>query len=302
MIKRAAFILSALALAPAPVIGAPAADGSEVVYCHDSSRDLVQRVRLRHCRGNVVRPDQAVRLQSEIEKKRRDRQTRALEESTIREKQGVRFKSAGAAFAVNRRGELLTSAHVVKGCDALEARNNGSHRAFPARIKAIAKDSDLAIIQIGVQTPNILRFSGQPPADGTPLALIGYPSEGMIRRTPRMTPVLISHAVSNPSRFGLIGVAGDVRRGNSGGPAIDSRGRAVGVLKAKIDSVAAHQLTGRLLTNLGVVVETGRVLRFLQKSQTPFAIDDSQASEKSGRALFEQGRRAVFRIDCLVRG
>jgi len=288
-------------MAPLPSEGASTADGSKVIYCHDTGRDLVQRVRLRHCRGTVLTPEQATRVHTEIEEKRRLRQTRTLAETAMRQKQGIRFKSAGAAFAVNHRGELLTSAHVVKGCDVLEVRNNGNRQVYAARVKSIAQHSDLAIIQIGVKTPDILPFSAQSPADGAPLALIGYPSEGMIRRTPRMTPVLISHAVSNPSKFGLIGIAGDVRRGNSGGPALDSRGRAVGVLKAKIDSVAAHRMTGRVLTNLGVVVETGRVLRFLRESRTAFAIDGQRASEKSGRDLFEQGRRAVFRVDCLTR-
>jgi S1-C subfamily serine protease len=268
-----------------------------VVYCHDTGRDLVQRVRLRHCSGRIVTPKQASEIHARIEAERRSRQTRTLTQSATRQKNGIRFKSAAAAFAVNQRGELLTSAHVVRGCDVLEARSLTPHRA---RVKALATDSDLAILQIGARTPDVLQFSAQSPTDGSPLALIGYPSEGMIRRIPTMTPVLISHAISHPSQYGLVGIAGDVRRGNSGGPALDSRGRAVGVLKAKINTVAAHKMTGRVLTDLGVIVETSRVLRFLERSRTPFAIA-RDTSEKSGRTLFEQGRRAVYRIDCLVR-
>ena len=301
MIRPAAIFIAALTLTTAPSEAAPSSDGSEVVYCHDAGRDLVQRIRLRHCAGTVLTPEQATQVHNAIEARRRALKTQALAQTAKREERGLKFKSAGAAFAVNFDGELLTSAHVVQGCDALEVRNNGSRHAYPARVKSVAKDSDLAVIEIGVRTPDILRFSRHSPADGAPLALIGYPSEGMIRRTPRMTPVLISHAISHPSRHGLIGVAGDVRRGNSGGPALDSRGRAVGVLKAKIDSVAARRLTGRTLTNLGVVVETGRVLQFLQNSRTAFAIDDARSPEKSGRDLFKQGSRAVFRVDCLTR-
>ena len=298
---RFAPLLTAMMLGALPAHAAPEAEGSAVVYCYDEARQLVKRVRARHCDGQPVTPAQAQALHNRIEADRTARRYRTLNETATRERNGIRFKSAGAAFAVNPRGELLTSAHVIRGCDMLEVRNNASTKSYPARVKAVADKIDLAIIQIGKQTPDILRFSPQAPRDGAPLALIGYPSEGMIRRVPRMTPVLISHAVSNPDRYGLLGVAGDVRRGNSGGPALDSRGRAVGVLKAKINTVAAHKLTGRTLTNLGVVVERSRVLSFLEKSRTRYAIDGDQSAEKTGRDLFTQGSRAVFRVDCLVR-
>lgn len=301
MMKFAATALLSCALLSTPTQAATEAAGSQVVYCHDSGRSLIQRVRLRHCQGRVVTAAEAAQIQAKIEAERRSRQDRTLTRSAALDHNGLRFKSAGAAFAVNHTGELLTSAHVIRGCDLLEARNDSSQTPHSVRVKAVSEKSDLAVIQINAAPPAILKFSANAPADGSPLALIGYPSEGMIRRIPRMTPVLISHAVSHPSKYGLIGVAGDVRRGNSGGPAIDSRGRAVGVLKAKINTVAAHRMTGRILKDLGVVVERGRVLNFLSASRTAYSIDQSAPVEKSGRVLFEEGRRAVYRIDCLVK-
>lgn len=301
MRKLASFLVALTLAVPASAFASPNAEGMEVVYCHDTARALVKRVRLRHCDGRVVTPAEAVTIHAGIEAERRQRLSRAAAHRDRQNRTNLRFKSAGAAFAVNRRGELLTSAHVVRGCDALEARNNNSLTGHRARVKAIASDADLAILRLDVTTPDILSFSGEVPADGTPLALIGYPSEGMIRRVPRLTPVLTSHAVSHPAKYGLIGVAGRVRSGNSGGPALDSRGRAVGVLKAKVNTVAAHRLTGRVLTDLGVIVEPMRILRFLDRTRTAYALDRFHASEKTGRALFEQGSRAVYRIDCLIR-
>jgi len=298
---RFVLALSTLTLLAVPGHTAAAADGSDVVYCYDTSRSLVKRVRQRHCNGEIVTRERAAEIHRQIEVERRSRQTRSIVEAQTRSRAGIRFKSAGAAFAVNQNGELLTSAHVIRGCDLLEVRKNDREQTYPARVKAFVDASDLAVIRIATQTPDILRFAAKRPTDGSPLALIGYPSEGMIRRTPRMTPVLTSYAISNPSTRGLIGVAGDVRRGNSGGPALDSRGRAVGVLKAKINTVAAHKLTGRVLRDLGVVVETLRVRQFLEASKTRYSIDRSASSEKTGRALFDQGSRAVYRVDCLVR-
>ena len=298
---RFALFLSALTLLAVPAHTADASEGSDVVYCYDTSRSLVKRVRSRHCNGRIVTPDQAAAIHAQIEAERRARQTRTVIQSQARAQVGIRFKSAGAAFAVNQSGELLTSAHVVRDCDLLEVRKNDREKSYSARVKAFVDASDLAVLRIVAQTPDIVRFAAQRPADGSPLALIGYPSEGMIRRTPRMTPVLTSYAISDPETHGLIGIAGDVRRGNSGGPALDSRGRAVGVLKAKINTVAAHKLTGRVLRDLGVVVDVSRVLHFLNASQTRYSVGDASTPEKTGRDLFAQGSRAVYRVDCLVR-
>lgn len=282
-------------------VPAAGTDGLNVVHCHDVARDLVQVIRQRNCTGVVLTPAQAAQVEARIEAEREARRQRVLRRESHKEQTGLTLRGAGTAFAINRRGTLLTSDHVVRECAVLEARNDDDSRAYRARLVARHEASDLALLRIDRPTQNILAFSPRPTSDGAPLALIGYPSEGMIRRIPRLTPVLVSHGVSNPARRGLIGIAGDVRRGNSGGPALDSKGRAVGVLKAKVNSVAARQTTGRTLTHLGVIVDTAQVLRFLTASRTPHVIANDTVPEKSGRALFELGRRAVFRIDCLVK-
>lgn len=296
--------IAALALvlaAPLPVHAAQALDPNAVVYCHDAKRNLVQRVRVRHCAGEIVTPDKAAALRAEIEAERKARRARSLTRDLGRKARGLVFHSAGAAFAVNRAGDLLTSAHVVRGCDVLEARNDDSAIRHPVRFRAMDARHDLAVVSLGAAPPATLPFAPSAPADGEPLALIGYPSEGLIRVRPRLTPVLVSHAISNPAASGFVGVAGEVRRGNSGGPALDSRGGAVGVLKAKVNSVAARRLTGRTLKNLGVVVDRAAVLQFLESTGTRYAVDRPDAPEMTVRALFDRARKAVYRIDCLKR-
>lgn len=300
--RRLAALALACALfsAPMPAVAAAGLDPSAVAYCFDTERDLVQRVRVRHCKGRIVSEREAAIEHARIEKYRLARRTRGIRRDLTRQAQGLEFHSAGAAFAVNRQGHLLTSAHVIRGCSVLEARSD-SAAPIRARVKAVSEKLDLAVVAVGQRPSTIISFAASSPPDGDPLALIGFPAEGMIRLKPSMTPVLISHAISDPVKFGLVGVAGDVRRGNSGGPALDGRGRAVGVLKAKVDSVAALRLTGRSLDNLGVIVDTPRVLAFLKATRTPHAIAGPDAPELSGRDLFERSRGAVYRIDCYKR-
>ena len=291
---------TALLALPAPLAAASPEQDMAVVWCHDTARDLVKKVRLRHCEGRVIGAAEAQRLHAAIEAERRARRTRSLNREIAQRRGPMDVHSVGTAFAVNARGELVTSAHVVRGCVSLRAMPEAGGPALTAVIKARDESNDLAVLRIPAATPGYLRFSRDAVGDGDPLALVGYPAAEMLRREARLTPVLASVAISDPASRGLLGVAGKVRKGHSGGPALDSRGRAVGVLKAKIDTVAARRLTGRTLVDLGVVVERGRVIDFLRRARTPHAIDGSDAPELTGRALFARARTALWRIECMT--
>ncbi len=276
--------------------------GMEVIHCWDTARGIVQPTRRRACTGREVTAEQATHLKSQYDAKRRVTMSRA---DSIRRAEAARdldFHSAGTGFAINKDGAILTSAHVVSACDAVELRVPGSTRRLPVRIRAMDEDNDLAILDTGYRAPAILRFAPHLPPAADPVAVIGYPQEGQIRLTPRLTPAQVSYDLSDPRKRGLLGVIGDVRRGHSGGPVLDSKGRVIGVLKAKIDSVAAHRISGTVLKHLGVVTEARAVAAFLERSKTRFAIDGSRSKERTVGDLRRIGTKATVRLDCLRRG
>lgn len=272
---------------------------SPVVQCWDSERGIVQPVRAASCAGLIVTPDQADRLRIAFERNRLARMARSEAERRAENARPLKAASSGTAFAINDEGSFLTSAHVVQGCEALEARLPQTAARLPVSVKATDDSIDLALLQIAHRSPSFLRFAPHLPLNGEPVALIGFPKEGKIRLTPSLTPVMISFDLSNPDRRGLIGVFGDVRRGHSGGPALDSRGRVIGVLKAKIDSVEAFRKTGATVKHLGVLVDTRRAVRFLEQNRTRYWLDGRRPVEQSSATLFRQGSAAVLRIDCL---
>ncbi len=298
-------LLSGLALATALPFALPAHAGDpamEVVHCWDEGRGIVQPVRRKRCTGREVTAAEARQLKVDAEISRRRTMARS---DAIRRAEAARpqkFHSAGAGFAINDRGTILTSAHVVRGCDAVELRVPGSHRRIPVRLRATDEANDLALLDSPYRIATYLRLAPHLPDDGEPVAVIGYPQEGRIRLTPRLTPALVSYDLSDPRRRGLIGVLGDIRRGHSGGPVLDSKGRVIGVLKAKIDSVAAKRLTGTIIKHLAVVVEARAVAALLDRTRVPYAVDGPDGRERTEAGLYALGTAATVRLDCLRKG
>jgi len=293
-----------LALLLATVFTAPAMANDpamQVVNCWDEARGIVQPVRRKHCTGREVTQSEAAQLRANFERARRRTMARSDAVRRAEVARGLKFHSAGAGFAVNTQGDVITSAHVVRGCDAVELRVPGSHRRLPVTVRAMDNERDLAILTTPYRTRAHLRLAPYLPDDAQPVAVIGYPQEGRIRLAPRLTPALISYDLSDPRKRGLIGVLGDVRRGHSGGPVLDSKGRVIGVLKAKIDSVAASRMTGTILKHLAVVVEARSVATFLEKSRTRYVVDGSEGRERTEADLRRIGTAATVRLDCLRR-
>jgi uncharacterized membrane protein required for colicin V production len=126
-----------------------------------------------------------------------------------------------------RRGLVVTNAHVVAGIGTPRVdRRSGSSLA--ASVVAFDADNDLAVLRV-----RGLRGLPLPLADpdrGAPVALVGYPGNGPLTRTPARlggTGDALSRDAygRGPVRRPVTAIRGDVRAGLSGGPGIDGHGR-----------------------------------------------------------------------------
>ncbi len=298
----AAFVLAAsggaAAQSPAPS-QPPAAD---LVWCHDAPRDLVQPISRADCSGVVLADEAGLALDEEIRQRRLVKMRAALAREEAAQAAGLAFASAGAGFLINEFGDVLTSAHVVMGCDALGARPAGLDLT-PFRVLAMDAERDLAIGRLDPPPPEAapVRFAPRAAPDGDPAALFGFPHEGMIPLVARLTPVHLDYAVADPERDGATGLRGDVRRGHSGGPVMDSQGRVTGLLKAKVDSVEAWRRSGRLLKEMGVMLAREELLAFLNRAQAPYHVAPEEGAELSGEELYALAKPSLARIDCFKR-
>jgi len=127
------------------------------------------------------------------------------------------------------RDLVVTNAHVVAGESDTSVQIPRYEGSFDADVVAFDPRNDLAVLRVRGADPQVpLRMVD--PAPNTPVAILGYPENGPLRVTPgrigATSTVLTRDAYGHgPVPRTITSVTGQVRHGNSGGPAVDTRGR-----------------------------------------------------------------------------
>jgi S1-C subfamily serine protease len=126
-----------------------------------------------------------------------------------------------------QRGLVVTNAHVVAGIERPRVdRHDGS--AYTAVVVVFDVKNDLAVLRVPGLRGGPLGI-GEPDR-GTPVALVGYPQNGPLTRTPGRlggTRKVLSRDAYNegPVSRQVTTIRGLVEPGSSGGPGIDAQGR-----------------------------------------------------------------------------
>lgn len=153
--------------------------------------------------------------------------------------------STGTAFAVRPDGTLVTSLHILEGPDGDEVPRrigvqfSDSDQVWPARVLAASRESTLAMIKvdnIAGQVPTVRQLNPRPDtlANGSPLALIGYPLGGDPSGRPvsgaRVARPLVTAGVLSLNSPDFMEIQGHGEEGASGSPIFDATGAVVAIL------------------------------------------------------------------------
>jgi S1-C subfamily serine protease len=124
---------------------------------------------------------------------------------------------------VARPGLVVTAAHVVAGVSQPTVQPRGRGPALRATAVAFDRGNDVAVLRVrGLRAP-ALRLAE--PRDGASVAILGFPENGPFDAQPGRigrTVRVLSTGKRLPAS--VTAVAGLVRHGNSGGPAVDASG------------------------------------------------------------------------------
>ena len=132
----------------------------------------------------------------------------------------------GSGWVVSR-GLVVTNAHVVAGISRPRV-DTAEERAFVSTVVAFDPANDLAVLRVpGLGAAALPLVS---PERGTPIALVGYPQNGPLTRTPGRlggTAAVLSRDAygRGPVRREMTTIRGAVQPGSSGGPGVDAQGR-----------------------------------------------------------------------------
>jgi S1-C subfamily serine protease len=156
---------------------------------------------------------------------------------------------------------VATAAHVVAGERDTRVQLPGSSRLLPATPVLFDVKNDIAFLVVSAARRPPLPL--QAPTDGASVAIVGYPEDGPLTATPgrvgRTATVLSQNAYGRgPVTRTITAIAGRVRHGNSGGPAIDAHGR-----------VQASVFAARIAASGGFGTPSTIVARALAARQEP---------------------------------
>jgi S1-C subfamily serine protease len=130
---------------------------------------------------------------------------------------------------------VVTNAHVVAGQDDTGVEVGGGPKRAAQAI-AFDPSNDVAVLHVpGLGAPALPRSGGG--AVGEPIGILGYPENGPYRAVPgrlgATVTVISQDAYGNgPLRRRMTTLRGRIRPGNSGGPAVDARGRVAATVFA----------------------------------------------------------------------
>ncbi len=185
--------------------------------------------------------------------------------------------SVGSGFIVDKRGYILTNAHVVSDSARITVKLD-SGEEYVAKVIGTDEETDLAVLKVetGRDLPVAkLGDSGQVQvgdwvlAIGSPFGLSRTVTAGIISQTQRATP-----SATLFQRF--IQTDAAINRGNSGGPLVNMKGEVIGInsqiattngdsngVGFALPSTDAKYVLGQILANgkvrrgyLGVTLET----------------------------------------------
>jgi S1-C subfamily serine protease len=149
-----------------------------------------------------------------------------------------------------RPGLVVTAAHVVAGETDTRVEIQGVG-LVPAQAVAFDARNDVAVLR--VDGPSVQPLELAQPQPGDAVGIVGYPENGPLTTTPgrigRTSTVLTQDAYGRgPVSRTITAIAGRVRHGDSGGPAIDRDGRVQStVFAARVGSSGGYGIPGSIV-------------------------------------------------------
>jgi putative serine protease PepD len=147
--------------------------------------------------------------------------------------QQQRGEATGSGFVIDRKGTILTNAHVVAGATKVSVQFADRH-VVDASILGRDESTDLAVLKVDAKpselTPLTLGNS-QSVQVGDPTIAIGNPF-GLERTLTTGVVSATKRTIQAPNGFqidGVIQTDAAINPGNSGGPLLDAAGRVIGI-------------------------------------------------------------------------
>jgi S1-C subfamily serine protease len=203
--------------------------------------------------------------------------------------------TTGTAFYINKKGQMITAAHVLRDCLVLEAQKDGV--TLPLKLNASSNLLDLAVVDSGMPTDRALPLRiGQTIILGEGVTNVGYPLQGLLADSPNLTRGNVSARAGMKGSVGLFQFSAPIQPGSSGGPVVSDGGELLGVTVSSLNAAALIK-DGLLPQNVNFALEAKYAAMFLRDSHIDF-VEVNPKANGSMTIANEAALGAVLQLSC----
>ncbi|RMF41332.1 MAG: serine protease [Alphaproteobacteria bacterium] len=246
--------------------------------------DRRRRPRTETPRRDTPRPDRRPRVRRDDERPDRPRIRRDDRD----------VDSTGSGFYVSLDGKILTNNHVVEGCRRMIVDGREE-----VEVLVTDRENDLALLQHDVtrKPGEIARFSPDAPRLNSDVTVVGFPLYGLLGGL-NVTRGVVSSLKGLKGNETFIQISAEVQPGNSGGPALDSRGYVVGVVQSKLNALKLSRISGGIPQNVNFAIRRRVAMEFLRAQGVTFETGEDR-TPLDPSDLAEQAQKFTVLLECI---
>jgi len=199
--------------------------------------------------------------------------------------------ATGTAFSITKNGFLLTSAHILNEKDKIEVTIPGKNLSIPAKLIALDRTADLALLKINNATTPLPIIDWTNVSSGLDIVTLGFPNPQALGDSLKITSGIINSIESNKSTPFLFQFSAQIHPGNSGGPVLSLAGDVVGIVHGYLSDTRATQLT----QNVNYAVNSSRIINFLTKEKIDY-LRGGSASNLRPQEIFSKYEGSIFLV------
>lgn len=207
--------------------------------------------------------------------------------------------SSGTGFFVKRDGTLLTNNHVIDNCSDITV--NGAVPLSPAKLVARDREFDLALLKTDALPMDEAHLSSakQPLHTDDPVVVVGFPGQAWQtgRIETREAKILSTQGPLGEEKW--LEFSDALKRGNSGGPLLDSTGNVVGVVVAKGHLVTMSDAPGQgeTVSKFDIAISLPVIRKFLADNGVAYSEADS-GLYLSPEYITDSAKQFVVNVRC----
>ncbi|MEJ0009331.1 MAG: serine protease [Alphaproteobacteria bacterium] len=210
--------------------------------------------------------------------------------------------SSGTGFFINRNGDVITNAHVVRACQSVSV--HGEHGDAPATILANDTVRDLAVLHVDGEVGALasLRWNIVDLRPGDAVAVMGYPGQAGFEGHTHFARTHVTSLQSPTGESNWLQLEPVAEHGNSGGPVLDTAGNVIAVITGKASTYRVAPgggISGAPVAEADVAITLAALKGFLDDNHVSYYEVASSAGDYGDVVLEQTAAHFIVNVRCV---